>query len=109
MTSSEGLCVILVTAPDLEVARILARGALQHRFVACANIIQGVESHYWWEGKIDSGNEVLCIFKTTRERGAAFEQFILKNHPYKTPEIVVLPITAGTERYLAWLRAETNE
>jgi periplasmic divalent cation tolerance protein len=108
VTAAEDLFVVLVTAPDLQVARHLARAALEQRLAACANILPGVESHYWWQGKIDSSNEVLCIFKTTRDRQDAFEQFILKNHPYDTPEIVALPIVAGTERYLAWLRTETN-
>jgi periplasmic divalent cation tolerance protein len=95
--------VVLVTAPDLKVARKLARGTLRGKLVACANLIPKIESHYWWQGKMESSAEVLILFKTTRRELAALEDFVLANHPYDTPEFVVLPITSGAERYLAWL------
>jgi len=100
--------VVFVTAPDIKVARALARGALRTRLVACANLVPRVESHYWWQGKIESGAEVLCVFKTVRARLGAFEKFILANHPYDTPEIVALPLASGTKRYLDWLAASIS-
>jgi len=62
------LAVVLVTAPDIRVARKLARAALEGRLIACANLVPGVESHYWWQGKIERGSEVLLMLKTTRAR-----------------------------------------
>lgn len=106
MIAGDEFLIVLVTAPDIDVARRLTRGALEERLVACGNLLPGVESHYWWQGKIESGAEVLCVFKTTRKRVEAFEQFVLKNHPYDTPEIIALPITSGTQRYLEWIRSE---
>ena len=103
MKAASRFSVVLVTAPDLHVARKLAHGALSEKLVACVNILPKIESHYWWQGKIESDAEVLCIFKTTRAKLNAFERFVLKNHPYDTPEIVALPITRGTERYMEWL------
>jgi periplasmic divalent cation tolerance protein len=103
MTSSTKHVLILVTAPDLDVARNLTHGALEARLVACANLVPKIESHYWWQGKIESTAEVLCIFKTTKPKLAAFEKFILSNHPYDTPEIIALPIASGTRRYLDWI------
>lgn len=100
--------IVLVTAPDLKTARKLARGALKDRLVACANLVPKIESHYWWQGKIEKSAEVLCIFKTTTTKLNAFEKFILANHPYDTPEIVSLSLTSGTERYLNWLVASTK-
>jgi len=99
--------IVLVTAPSKRVARTLAASALKGRLAACANIISAVESHYWWQGKIERGAEVLIIFKTTRRRLAALEKLILQEHPYDTPEFVVLPLLAGTERYLKWMAAST--
>jgi periplasmic divalent cation tolerance protein len=96
--------LVLVTAPDLKTARALARAALQARLVACANLIPRLESHYWWQGKLESSAEVLILFKTTRARLAALEKLILVRHPYDTPEFVVLPIAAGSRRYLDWLK-----
>src|SRR5450432_2436105 len=69
--------VVLVTAPDLKTARALAKAALQARLIACANLIPKIESHYWWQGKIESGTEVLLILKTTKSKLAALEKLIL--------------------------------
>jgi periplasmic divalent cation tolerance protein len=100
--------IVLVTAPDLKTARRLARAALVKRLAACANLIRGLESHYWWRGKIESSREVLLLFKTRAARLRDLEKLILAEHPYETPEFVVLELTAGTERYLAWLKQETE-
>jgi periplasmic divalent cation tolerance protein len=95
--------VVLVTAPDMKTARKLARAALAARLVACANLISQVESHYWWQGKIERSAEVLLVLKTTNPRLAALEKVIVAEHPYDTPEFVVLPISRGSQRYLDWL------
>lgn len=105
MKNAKTLAVVLVTAPDLKVARGLAQGALRARLVACANLVPKIESHYWWQGRIESGAEVLMIFKTTKARLAALEEFILAQHPYDTPEFLVLPLAAGARRYLDWISA----
>jgi periplasmic divalent cation tolerance protein len=97
--------LVLVTAPDLKTARRLARLALQARLIACANLVPKVESHYWWQGKLESGAEVLLLVKTRRSNLARLEKLILAEHPYDTPEFLVLPLQSGTKRYLAWLAA----
>ena len=96
--------VVLVTAPDLKTGRKLARAALAARLVACANLIPRIESHYWWQGKIEAGAEVLLVMKTTAARLAALEKLIVARHPYDTPEFVVLPISRGNRRYLDWVQ-----
>ena len=101
--------VVLVTAPDLKTARRLARAALGERLAACANVIPGLESHYWWQGKIESSREVLILFKTRAACLRKLERLILDGHPYDTPEFVVLQLSAGSERYLAWLARETKQ
>lgn len=98
-----------VTAPDLKTARALARAALQARLVACANLIPKIESHYWWQGKIESGSEALIVFKTTKSKLKALERLIVERHPYDTPEFITLPITAGNPRYLDWLSGSVRE
>jgi len=95
--------LVLVTAPDLKTARRLAQACLGSHAAACVNIIPRLESHYWWQGKIEQGNELLLLIKTTRERLRELEQCVLANHPYDTPEFIVLPIEAGNQRYLAWI------
>ena len=103
MKSAAQFHIVLVTTPDRKVARLLANKALQARLAACANLISGVESHYWWKGRVESGREVLVIFKTIKRHLRPLEKLVLAHHPYETPEFVVLPVTGGNERYLDWL------
>ena len=97
--------IVLVTAPDLKTARVLAKDALQARLIACANLIPKIESHYWWRGRIESGAEVLLVLKTQKSKLVALEKLVLAQHSYDTPEFVVLPLSAGNKQYLDWLAA----
>ena len=100
--------VVLVTAPDLKTARKLATGAVRARLAACANLLPKIESHYWWQGKLESGAETLLIFKTTRTKLSALKKFILAHHPYDTPEFIALPVAAGNRCYLEWIGASVK-
>ncbi len=95
--------LVLVTAPNLNTARTLARAALRARLAACVNLVPKVESHYWWQGKLDRASEVMLLIKTTRARLATLEKLIVARHPYDTPEFVVLTLAGGNKRYLDWL------
>ncbi len=95
--------VVLVTAPDLAVARAIAKAVLDARCAACVNIVPGLESHYWWQGQQESAAELLLVLKTTTARLAELEKTVHAHHPYDTPEFVVLPIAAGSDRYLKWI------
>ena len=108
MKAAAKFAIVLVTAPDLKTARALAKAALTARLVACANLVPKIESHYWWQGKIESGTEVLLVLKTTKPRLAALEKLILARHPYDTPEFLVLPPSAGSKKYLDWLTASCH-
>jgi periplasmic divalent cation tolerance protein len=105
MKSAAKFAIVLVTAPDLKIARALVKAALQARLIACANLVPKIESHYWWQGKIESSAEVLLILKTRKAKLAALEKLILAEHPYDTPEFLVLPLVAGSKKYLDWLAA----
>jgi periplasmic divalent cation tolerance protein len=97
--------LVLVTAPDLKTARALAKVALAAKLIACANLLPKIESHYWWQGKLESSAEVLIIFKTTRAKLAALEKLVVGEHPYDTPEFITLPLAEGNHKYLDWLAA----
>lgn len=103
MKSGKNFALVLVTSPDLKTARKIARTALEARLAACVNFLPKIESHYRWQGKITSSAEILMIFKTTRRHVVKLETFIIAHHPYDTPEFIVLPITAGSVRYLRWI------
>jgi len=108
MKSAAKFSLILVTAPDLKTARALAKAALQARLIARANLVPKLESHYRWQGKIESGAEVLLILKTQKSKLAALEKLVLAKHPYDTPEFLVLPLGAGNKKYLDWLAVATK-
>jgi periplasmic divalent cation tolerance protein len=100
--------LVLVTAPDTEVARRLARMALEARLIACANLVPQLESHYWWQDRIESSQEVMMLLKTTRPCLRALQALVLANHPYDTAEFVVLPLDGGSPRYLDWIVASVT-
>ena len=108
MKSAAKFSIILGTAPDLKTARRLARSALSAKLIACANLIPKIESHYWWQGKMESGTEVLLVLNTTKSKLAALEKLVLTKHPYDTPEFLVLPLSAGSQKYLGWLAASMS-
>ena len=109
MKPAAKFAVIMVTAPNLTIGRALARAALQARLIACANLIPKIESHYWWQGKIESASEVLLVLKTQKSKLAALEKLVLARHPYDTPEFIVLPLSAGNKKYLSWLANNSQQ
>src|ERR1700690_929855 len=106
MKPTTNFAIVPASAPELKTARMLARAALSACLIACANLIPKIESHYWWQGKIESGAEVLVILKTQKSKLAALEKLILAQNPYDTPEFLVLPLSAGSKKYLDWLAGD---
>ena len=100
--------VILITAPNAEVAHRLARTLVEERLAACVNIVPAVTSIYRWQGRLNEEPETLLIVKSTQANFDALSARIHQLHPYTTPEVIALPITAGAAPYLAWLTTETN-
>lgn len=99
----------LVTAPDPETARGLARAALESRLCACAQLIPGLESHYWWQGKLETSQETLVLFKTVRPLVESLQSLVLKQHPYDTAQFVVVDLAGGSPKYLEWLESSVQE
>ncbi len=93
--------VVLCTFPDIEQARQIGAALVERQVAACVNLLPGVESLYRWEGKVEKAGEVLGIIKTTRY--AELEAAIHELHPYEVPEILALPVQAGSEAYLRWV------
>jgi len=99
--------VVLVTAKDKAEAEHIAQGLLEEKLIACANILEGVTSLFWWEGKIDRAQEVLLILKTKKGLFSKLKQSVKKRHSYDVPEIIALSIAEGNEDYLKWVGAST--
>jgi periplasmic divalent cation tolerance protein len=100
---------VYVTAPTREVALSLGRLVVSTRLAACANVLDGMTSVYWWDQKLNEDSESVLIIKTRRDKLEALMQAIEAAHPYECPCIVVLPIVAGNPAYLSWLRQETQD
>ncbi len=98
---------VLITAPDIDVARRLARALLDQHLIACANLLPAVTSLYHWEGAIEEDSEVLMVCKTRAERLAAIEALLSAEHPYDVPECIALEPARVEPRYLAWLLTAT--
>jgi periplasmic divalent cation tolerance protein len=73
------------------------------RLAACGNILPQIHSIYRWQGKVESAEEVLAIFKLDAARYAEFESKIRSLHPYDVPEIISWPIEKGLPEYLRWI------
>jgi periplasmic divalent cation tolerance protein len=99
--------VVLVTAPSADVAAAIARTLVEERLAACGNILPGVRSIYRWEGKLQDEPEVLLVLKTQRRHFSALRDRILALHPYEVPEVIALPVEAGSAGYLDWIAKST--
>jgi periplasmic divalent cation tolerance protein len=99
--------VVLITAPNEEEAAKLAKELVADRLAACVNIIRNLRSIYRWQGKIEDGNEVLMVAKTRRDLFESLLKKVKELHSYSVPEVIALPIIAGSEDYLKWLAEET--
>ncbi|HLD88174.1 MAG TPA: divalent-cation tolerance protein CutA [Candidatus Omnitrophota bacterium] len=100
--------VVLVTTKDTRQAQKIANGLLQDKLVACANIVAGVRSLFWWQGKIDSSKEALLVLKTKKILFKKVAAKVKALHSYEVPEIIALPIAAGSSDYLKWINASVN-
>ena len=94
----------LVTCSSRAEARKVAKAILTKKLAACVNIMNGLESHYWWQGKLESARECLLLIKTTRARVRVVTSTIKAAHSYQVPEVIFLPVTAGESKYLKWIR-----
>lgn len=101
-----GVAVVLVTAPDEEKAAALARTLVEERLIACANLVPKIRSIYRWQGAVHDEPEVLLVMKTRAERFAALAERVKALHPYTVPEVLQLPVGAGSEAYLRWVLDE---
>jgi periplasmic divalent cation tolerance protein len=100
--------VVLVTTPTPERAAEIARALVEERLAACGNVLPAIRSIYRWEGKVQDEAEALLVLKTTRARLEALRARVLALHPYEVPEVIALPVEAGSEAYLAWIAGETR-
>ncbi|MBI5055313.1 MAG: divalent-cation tolerance protein CutA [Nitrospirae bacterium] len=103
-----GEIVVLVTVPNEDMAAAIAKALVEARLAACANIIRSIRSIYTWQGKVEDDQEALMIIKTKMKLFDGLKAKVKEMHSYEVPEIIALPIAAGSEDYLNWLRRSTD-
>jgi adenylate kinase len=97
--------ILFVTCPPEEAGKI-AGHLLSQRVCACVSTVPGVESRYWWEGRLETTTESLLIIKCAAELVETVIAKVREVHPYRVPEIIVLPVEGGNPDYLAWVRGD---
>lgn len=106
--AAEEFVMLTTTVDDRQKAGGICRQLVERRLVACGQVVGPIESSYWWDGKVESSEEWLCLLKTQRSRYDDAEAAIRELHPYDTPQILAFPVVAGCRDYLDWLRNETS-
>ncbi|MEE9140039.1 MAG: divalent-cation tolerance protein CutA [Alphaproteobacteria bacterium] len=101
------LCFVYITAASAEEARRIGRALVEERLAACANVIDGMTSTYWWEGRVQEDSEAILIAKTRESLLGALTERVKALHSYTCPCVVALPIGQGNPDYLDWLARET--
>jgi periplasmic divalent cation tolerance protein len=104
VTGDPDTLVVLVTVPSVEAGAGIARALVEERLAACVNVVPGLRSIYFWEGRLRDEPEALLIVKSSRARYEALEQRVLALHPYAVPEVLALPVAGGSPAYVAWVR-----
>ena len=95
--------VVLITTSNEEEAHKIAELLVNRRKAACVNIVPRVDSLFWWKDKLDSARESLLLVKTKASLFPEIVELVKRTHSYEVPEIIALPIIAGSEDYLQWL------
>jgi periplasmic divalent cation tolerance protein len=101
-------CIVLCTVPDRDAGLEVARTLVDRRLAACVNLIPGLTSVYRWEGSVHEDPELLLVLKTRAALFGEVAAAIAEVHPYDTPEVIALPVGAGSSAYLDWVLRSTE-
>lgn len=104
----ERAVLVYTTWPTIVEAERAGRAIVEKRLAACVNILPGMISHYWWEGKIERAEEAVMIVKTRASLAEAVRAAVKEAHPYEVPAIMVLPVESMDATYHAWIVGEAR-
>jgi len=99
-------CIVITTTPDEREAKQLTSSILELKLAACVQL-SNISSYYTWENKITNDNEVKLLIKTRKSLYNKLQSHIIENHSYDTPEIVMINIDDGNQKYLDWIEEVT--
>jgi periplasmic divalent cation tolerance protein len=103
--ASASFVIVLTTFPDDGVAADVAHRLVDEQLAACVAVLPAMRSIYRWEGRVEEADERQLIIKTTADRVEELTLRLSSLHPYDVPEVLVLPVSGGSDAYLAWVRA----
>jgi periplasmic divalent cation tolerance protein len=104
MTDKEKVLIALTTCPAAPIANRIAETLVGEGFAACVNQISGITSTYLWQEQVQTDTETLLLIKTTEAQFESLKARLVALHPYELPELVAIPVCAGAENYLDWIR-----
>ena len=104
--TNNNYCIVLTTFAKPDEAKPLIDDLLKKGLAACVQCFP-IHSYYTWKGKVENNDEVMLFIKTANNRYQEVEKEIKDHHPYETPEIIQIPITTGSQEYLAWINDNT--
>ena len=107
MPHTDALVVITTLASEEEAVR-LVRELLERRLIACGTVLPGARSLYRWQDRLADESEVVVLLKTRSARLESLQAAFGELHPYKVPELLALPVSAGLDKYLDWINSETS-
>jgi len=105
----ERAVLVYTTWPSIVEAERAGRAIVERRLAACVNILPGMISHYWWEGKVERAEEVVMLVKTRAALAEAVGDAVKEHHRYTTPAIMALPVDSVHPDYHAWITKETTQ
>ena len=97
---------LYITVPDMEIARVIAGGAIRENLAACANVLPQMTAIYEWDGDVEEESEVVVILKTSKTTAFELAQWVEDHHPYEVPCILELPLGRGNHDYVSWLQTQ---
>ena len=100
--------LVLSTVPNEETAAKIAQNLLADRLAACVTRTAACHSMYWWKGQIEKDEEYILFIKTQADRYPELERKLIAIHPYDVPEVIAIPLVQGHDKYLEWLKGETE-
>jgi periplasmic divalent cation tolerance protein len=104
----ERAVLVYTTWPSIVEAEAAGRTIVEKRLAACVNILPGMISHYWWEGKIERAEEAVMLIKTRAGLTGQVSAVVKELHSYMTPAVMVLPVESLDPDYHAWIVKETG-
>lgn len=97
--------LVYTTFPDLAAAEALGGLLVEQQLAGCVNILPAMRSIYVWQGQLERAAECVLIAKTAPERAPACMEAMARHHPYDTPAVLALPVSAGSADYISWILA----